>query len=74
MRLFQTRLNLAIVVHVNGFYVIIAAPKVMALLHKSTDVQGSPFSGRRYALGSVTGMPRAVKPFMTATRFWNLAT
>ena len=45
-----------------------------ALLHKSTDGQGSPFPGRTYGLASVTGMPSAVKPFRTATRTWNSAT
>ena len=31
-----------------------------ALLHKSNDGQISPFPGRTYPTGSVTGMPRAV--------------
>lgn len=31
-----------------------------ALLHKSGFVRGSPFPGRTYPTGTVTGMPRAV--------------
>ena len=47
---------------------------VMALLHKSGDRRTSPFPGQTYPMASVTGMPSAVKPFMTATRTWNSAT
>ena len=54
--------------------VALVATFLMALLHKSTDGQGSPFPGRTYGLASVTGMPSAVKPFRTATRTWNSAT
>ena len=32
----------------------------LALLHKSDDCQASPFPGRIYPTGSVTGKPRAV--------------
>ena len=45
-----------------------------ALLHRLTDGQDFPFCGRRYSLASLTGMPRAVKPFRTATRIWNSST
>ena len=45
-----------------------------ALLHKSGDRRTSPFPGQTYPMASVTGMPSAVKPFMTATRTWNSAT
>ena len=45
-----------------------------ALLHKSTDGQGSPFPRQTHPTASVTGMPSAVKPFRTATRTWNSAT
>ena len=45
-----------------------------ALLHKSREDQGSPIPGQTYPMASVTGMPSAVKPFMTATRTWNSAT
>ena len=41
-----------------------------ALLHKSGDRRTSPFPGQTYPMASVTGMPSAVKPFMTATRTW----
>lgn len=44
-----------------------------ALLHKSTADGSSPFPGRGHPTASVTGMPRAVKPFRTATRTWNSA-
>jgi hypothetical protein len=39
-----------------------------ALLHKSADGQATPFPGDTYPTALVTGMPSAVKPFMTATR------
>ena len=39
-----------------------------ALLHKLSDGQAAPFPGHTYPTASVTGMPSAVKPFMTATR------
>jgi len=45
-----------------------------ALLHKWRDGRGSPFPGRTCPTTSVTGMPRAVQPFRTATRTWNSAT
>ena len=45
-----------------------------ALLHKSGERQSSPFPGQTYAATSVTGLPRAVKPFRTATRTWNSET
>ena len=45
-----------------------------ALLHKSPDGQSSPVPGQTYPTTSVTGMPRAVKPFRTATLTWNSAT
>ena len=45
-----------------------------ALLHKATEGRMSPFPGQPHPTVSVTGMPRAVKPFMTATRIWNPAT
>lgn len=45
-----------------------------ALLHKSPDGRSSPFPGQTYPTTSVTGMPRAVKPFRTATLTWNSAT
>ena len=45
-----------------------------ALLHKSGDGRGSPFPGQTHPTTSVTGMPRAVKPFRTATLTWNSAT
>ena len=41
---------------------------------KSPDFRMSPIPGQTYPTTSVTGMPRAVKPFMTATRIWNFAT
>ena len=41
-----------------------------ALLHKSFDGRTSPFPGQTHPTTSVTGMPRAVKPFKTATRTW----
>jgi hypothetical protein len=40
----------------------------VALLHKSADGRAPLFSGHPYPTGSVTGMPSAVKPFITATR------
>ena len=43
-------------------------------MHKSCDGRGSPFPGQTHPTASVTGMPRAVKPFSTATRIWNSAT
>ena len=46
----------------------------VALLRKSPDGRTFPFPGRTYATTSVTGLPRAVKPFSTATRTWNSAT
>ena len=46
----------------------------VALLHKSDDRRTSPFPGQTYPTVSVTGMPRAVKPFRMATRTWNSAT
>lgn len=48
--------------------------KLTALLHKSADGRSFPFPGQTYPTTFVTGMPRAVKPFMTATRTWNSAT
>ena len=45
-----------------------------ALLHKSPDCRTSPIPGQTYPTTSVTGMPRAVKPFRTATLTWNSAT
>lgn len=39
-----------------------------ALLHKSDDDRSSPFSGHTYPSATVTGMPRAVKRFITAAR------
>ena len=45
-----------------------------ALLHKSGDRRTSPVPGQTHPAASVTGMPRAVKPFRTATRTWNSAT
>ena len=55
----------------NTYWYLLAAP---ALLHKSTDGQGSPFPGQPHPTASVTGIPSAVKPFRTATRTWNSAT
>ena len=49
-------------------------PTGEALLHKSGDGRGSPFPGQTHPTTSVTGMPRAVKPFRTATLTWNSAT
>ncbi|AWI85269.1 hypothetical protein CEW88_16135 [Alloyangia pacifica] len=40
----------------------------MALLHKSDDYRSSPFPGHTYPRATVTGMPRAVKRFITAAR------
>ncbi|UWQ78375.1 hypothetical protein K3725_13775 [Leisingera sp. S132] len=40
----------------------------VTLLRKSVEGQGSPFPRRTYPTASVTGMPSAVNPFMTATR------
>lgn len=37
-------------------------------MHKSSDGKATPFPGHTYPTASVTGMPSAVKPFMTATR------
>jgi hypothetical protein len=37
-------------------------------MHKSGDGKATPFHGHTYPTASVTGMPSAVKPFMTATR------
>ena len=45
-----------------------------ALLHKSGDGRVAPFPGQTHPTVSVTGMPRAVKPFRTATRIWDSAT
>jgi hypothetical protein len=45
-----------------------------ALLHKSADGRTSPYPGQTYPTTFVRGMPRAVKPFSTATRTWNSAT
>ena len=45
-----------------------------ALLHKWSDGGGSPIPGQTYPTTSVRGVPRAVKPFRTATRTWNSAT
>jgi hypothetical protein len=44
-----------------------------ALLHKSPDCRTSPIPGQTYPTTSMTGMPRAVKPFRTATLTWNSA-
>ena len=44
-----------------------------ALLRKSPDGRSSPVPGQIYPTISVTGMPRAVKPFRTATLTWNSA-
>ena len=46
----------------------------LTLLHKSADVLTTPIPGQTYPTTFVTGMPRAVKPFRTATRTWNSAT
>jgi hypothetical protein len=43
------------------------------LLHKSGFLRTSPFPDEHPTV-SVTGMPRAVKAFRTATRTWNSAT
>jgi hypothetical protein len=48
--------------------------RTSALLHKSCDGRASPFPGQAYPATSVMGVPRAVKPFRTATRTWNSAT
>jgi len=45
-----------------------------ALLHKSPDFRTSPIPGQTYPTTTVTGMPRAVKPFRTATLTWSSAT
>jgi hypothetical protein len=45
-----------------------------ALLHKSPDCRTYPIPGQTYPTTSVTGTPRAVKPFMMATLTWNSAT
>ena len=45
-----------------------------ALLDKSPDGWTSPIPGQTYPTTSVTGMPRAVKPFRTATLTWMSAT
>ncbi|MCE8433770.1 hypothetical protein [Rhodovulum sulfidophilum] len=39
-----------------------------AVLHKIADGRAPSFPGPTYSTGSVTGMPSAVKAFMTATR------
>jgi phage portal protein BeeE len=54
--------------HGNGFALVVT------LLHKSADVLTTPIPGQTYPTTFVTGMPRAVKPFRTATRTWNSAT
>ena len=46
----------------------------MALLHKLAESQSFPFARQTYPVTSVIGVPRAVKPFRTATRTWNSAT
>ena len=43
-------------------------------MHKSADVRASPFAGRTYSTGSVTGIPSAVLPFRRAIRTCNSAT
>jgi IS30 family transposase len=45
-----------------------------ALLHKSPSCWTSPIPGQTYPTTSVTGMPRAVKPFRMSTLTWNSAT
>jgi len=45
-----------------------------ALLHKSVCERASPFPGRTYPTGFVTGMPRAVYRLSTAIRTWSSAT
>ena len=47
---------------------------VPALLHKLAEGQSFPFARQTYPVTSVIGVPRAVKPFRTATRTWNSAT
>lgn len=42
-----------------------------ALLHKSADDRTSPFRGQTDPATTVMGVPRAVKPFKTATQTWN---
>ena len=64
--------NLIAIVGIKGDYDTGHVPR-LALLHELTYGQGFPFCGRRCSLASMTGMPRAVKPFRTATRIWNLA-
>ena len=44
------------------------------LLHKAFDGRAVPAVRQTYPTTFVTGMPRAVKPFRTATRTWNSAT
>ena len=44
------------------------------LLHKAFDGRDAPAAGQTYPTTFVTGIPRAVKPFRTATRTWNSAT
>jgi len=46
----------------------------MALFHKSVDRRTFPIPGQSYPTVSLMGVPRAVKPFRTATRTWNSAT
>ena len=50
-----------------GTFYIYGRP-TSALLHKSANSQSSPFPGHTYPAATVTGMPRAVKRFMTAAR------
>jgi hypothetical protein len=46
----------------------------LALLDKSGDRRTSPFPAQTYPTTLVTGMPRAVRRFNTATPTWNSAT
>ena len=46
----------------------------LTLLCKSRQGWTSPFPGRTHPMASVTGMPRAVKRFRTATLTWSSAT
>ena len=65
------------VIHLHGIQAQAILPydwRRPALLHKSSDGRSSPFPRQTYPTTSVTGMPRAVKPFRTATRTWNSAT
>jgi hypothetical protein len=43
-------------------------------MHKAFDGGDVPAAGQTYPTTFVTGIPRAVKPFRTATRTWNSAT